>query len=50
MVETNDTVSPGSNDRIGLIALIAKTVGCMSSATTIKEKANACLYFIFPPV
>jgi hypothetical protein len=50
IVDTRDTVSPGSRERTGLIAFMARAVGWDRKARRTKETANACLNLIFFPI
>ena len=49
IVDASDTVSPGSRERTGLIALMARAVGCERSARKTKESANAYFNLILFP-
>jgi hypothetical protein len=49
IVAARDTVSPGSRERRGLIAFMARAVGWDRRARRTKEIASACLNFIVLP-
>lgn len=50
IVEVRDTISPGSRESAGLIAFMARAVGCARIAIKMKESVKACFIFTLSPV